>query len=150
MNAVAHLPVAPSRRRLSITFDGFDLAAYLPEELRGIDLEQTTIPGIAKNPILLGEIESCVQTVPTRHMLIHGDAREMEDVTPNSVHLVVTSPPYWTLKRYEDSSAQMGHIEDYETFLIELATVWQRCYEALVPGEACLRCRRCVPFAAPE
>lgn len=134
MNAVAHLPVAPSRRRLSITFDGFDLAAYLPEELRGIDLEQTTIPGIAKNPILLGEIESCVQTVPTRHMLIHGDAREMEDVTPNSVHLVVTSPPYWTLKRYEDSSAQMGHIEDYETFLIELATVWQRCYEALVPG----------------
>jgi modification methylase len=134
VSAIAHLPIPPFARMTPITFDAVDLSLYLPDELRPIELEQTTIPGIAKNPSLLGKIESSVQTVPTKHVLIRGDARKMAEVARNSAHLVVTSPPYWTLKRYEDSSAQMGHIEDYETFLYELSTVWQRCYDVLVPG----------------
>lgn len=63
-----------------------------------------------------------------------GDAREMTDLTPGSVHLVVTSPPYWTLKEYRDSEGQMGHIEDYDLFLAELDRVWEHCFRALVPG----------------
>ncbi|HSW51168.1 MAG TPA: site-specific DNA-methyltransferase [Bryobacteraceae bacterium] len=51
-----------------------------------------------------------------------------------SVHLVVTSPPYWTLKDYRRTEGQMGHIEDYEEFLVELDKVWSHCYGALVPG----------------
>jgi DNA modification methylase len=47
---------------------------------------------------------------------------------------VVTSPPYWTLKKYNESDGQMGHIEDYERFLDELDEVWQHCFRALVPG----------------
>jgi DNA modification methylase len=50
------------------------------------------------------------------------------------VHLVVTSPPYWTLKDYNPGEGQMGYIEDYETFLRELDRVWAACYDALVPG----------------
>jgi modification methylase len=63
-----------------------------------------------------------------------GDARHMDEVQAASVHLVVTSPPYWTLKEYRNSDAQMGHIEDYDEFLDQLEKVWSHCIRALVPG----------------
>ncbi|MEA3311028.1 MAG: site-specific DNA-methyltransferase [candidate division WOR-3 bacterium] len=50
------------------------------------------------------------------------------------MHLVITSPPYWTLKRYREHPDQLGHIEDYETFVGELSKVWKECYRVLVPG----------------
>jgi modification methylase len=70
----------------------------------------------------------------TFHHVVLGDARRMERIESGSVHLVVTSPPYWTLKRYADSDGQLGHIEDYEQFLDELDRVWAECYRVLVPG----------------
>lgn len=70
----------------------------------------------------------------TYHKLILGDARDMSFIENESVHLVVTSPPYWTLKRYNENPDQMGHIEEYETFLDELSKVWEDCYRVLVPG----------------
>jgi DNA modification methylase len=51
-----------------------------------------------------------------------------------AVHLVLTSPPYWTLKEYRDTDGQLGHIADYEEFLVQLDRVWQKCFELLVPG----------------
>jgi DNA modification methylase len=50
------------------------------------------------------------------------------------VHLIVTSPPYWTLKEYRRIEGQLGWVADYEQFLKELNKVWRRCYRALVPG----------------
>ena len=50
------------------------------------------------------------------------------------IHLVVTSPPYWTLKEYNRVEGQLGYVSDYESFLDELDSVWQHCYDALVPG----------------
>lgn len=70
----------------------------------------------------------------TCHKLIQGDARNLPFVENESIHLVVTSPPYWTLKRYREHRDQLGHVEDYETFLTELAKVWKECYRVLVPG----------------
>ena len=70
----------------------------------------------------------------TRHRLHLGDARHLSWLDDESVHLVVTSPPYWTLKEYEPSAAQMGAIIDYEKFLDELDTVWRECARVLVPG----------------
>ena len=52
----------------------------------------------------------------------------------DSVHLVVTSPPYWNLKRYNENPDQLGHIQDYEAFLFELEKVWRHVYRILVPG----------------
>lgn len=71
----------------------------------------------------------------TRHRLILGDARSMTQVD-SPVHLVVTSPPYWTLKRYEGDAgeAQLGHQHDYGAFLEALDLAWKRCYDVLVPG----------------
>ncbi len=70
----------------------------------------------------------------THHRLIHGDARDLSFLPDQSLHLVVTSPPYWTLKQYRDHPHQLGHITDYEAFVGELAKVWQQCYRVLVPG----------------
>ena len=51
-----------------------------------------------------------------------------------SVHLVVTSPPYWTLKKYEENNRQIGEIADYTAFLDELDKVWRECARVLAPG----------------
>ena len=70
----------------------------------------------------------------TTHTLHPGDARDLSWVDSQSVHLVVTSPPYWTLKQYQPHERQMGAIEDYEHFLTELDKVWAECARVLVPG----------------
>ena len=70
----------------------------------------------------------------TEHRLRLGDARDLSWIPDESVHLVVTSPPYWTLKDYEHSEGQLGDIEDYEAFLGELDKVWLECKRILVPG----------------
>jgi site-specific DNA-methyltransferase (adenine-specific) len=72
--------------------------------------------------------------VKTTHKLINGDARDLSFIPDESVHLVVTSPPYWNLKRYNENPDQMGHIQDYETFLAELRKVWMHVLRVLVPG----------------
>lgn len=71
---------------------------------------------------------------PTVQRLILADARHMDFIPDASVHLIVTSPPYWTLKRYNENPDQLGHVDDYEQFLSELAKVWQHCFRVLVPG----------------
>jgi len=70
----------------------------------------------------------------TTHRLIQGDARSVPFIKDESVHLVVTSPPYWTLKRYNENPNQLGHVADYEAFNEELAKVWKEMYRILVPG----------------
>jgi DNA modification methylase len=70
----------------------------------------------------------------TTHRLINGDARDLSFVDDESVHLVVTSPPYWNLKRYNENPDQLGHVQDYEVFLNELEKVWRHALRILVPG----------------
>jgi modification methylase len=112
----------------------FDPAEWLPPEIGKITNHQTDLPRIAKDVKLTRAIEAQLSQLPTMHDLYHHDARAIDFLTPGSVHLVVTSPPYWTLKDYNKSAGQMGHIEEYETFLAELDKVWKTCYDALVPG----------------
>lgn len=111
-----------------------DQAQFLPDRLSSLDNPQTDIPRIAKDKNLLQQIESAVQEIPTRHNLFNADARRLSYIPDESVHLVVTSPPYWTLKKYRDHEDQLGDVEDYEQFLRELDKVWKHCYRALVPG----------------
>lgn len=111
----------------------FTAEEFVPAEVRSLEDPQTAIPGIAKNRKLLGLIHDAVQQVPTWHELHLGDARGVR-LKPASLHLVLTSPPYWTLKEYRDTEGQLGHVQDYGEFLAELDKVWKRCYDALVPG----------------
>jgi modification methylase len=110
-----------------------DLRALLPERFRSLANPQIEIPAIAKNPDLTSLIENAVAQVPTTHTLVLGDARGFE-VEPETIHLVLTSPPYWTLKKYRDNNGQLGHLQGYEDFLCELDKVWECCFRALVPG----------------
>ncbi len=71
---------------------------------------------------------------PTNHRLVRGDSRDMAKLRDESIHLVVTSPPYWTLKEYNHHPGQLGDIEDYDRFLDELDKVWRECFRVLVPG----------------
>ncbi|MHC4120758.1 MAG: DNA-methyltransferase [Planctomycetota bacterium] len=70
----------------------------------------------------------------TTQRIINGDARDLSFIPDQSIHLAVTSPPYWNLKKYNENPSQLGHIEDYEAFLVELRKVWEHVFRILVPG----------------
>jgi DNA modification methylase len=122
-------PPLPTER-----FTPVSLAEFVPPELSGLTVTQTLIPSIAKDAKLMAAIENAVRRIPTQHDIHRADARAMDFLKPESIHLVVTSPPYWVLKEYHDTDGQMGHIADYEEFLRELDRVWAACLRALVPG----------------
>jgi DNA modification methylase len=96
--------------------------------------DQKAIPTIAKSRALAAEVELAVQRVPTTHKLVPADARYLEFLPSETVHLVVTSPPYWTLKSYPARAGQLGGVEDYDEFLGELEKVWAHVFRLLVPG----------------
>jgi DNA modification methylase len=111
-----------------------DLSQFLPDGLGDLTDVQRAIPRIAKSERLTALIEQSLPHVPSTHDLYLGDARKMHALRPESVHLVLTSPPYWTLKEYNEREGQLGYVSDYEQFLDELDKVWKQCWEALVPG----------------
>jgi len=62
----------------------------------------------------------------------------MNLLADRSVHLVVTSPPYWQLKDYGTEN-QIGFHESYESYINNLNLVWNECERVLHPG-----CRLCI------
>jgi DNA modification methylase len=111
-----------------------DHSSFLPKAVCNLKNPQTDIPHLAKDHKILKQIEASVQRIPTTHNLFQFDARKLSFIPDETVHLVVTSPPYWTLKKYNDYENQLGDVEDYEQFLKELDKVWKHCYRVLVPG----------------
>lgn len=111
-----------------------NLDDFLPEWTHTLGDLQTAIPELARDAKRLAELDCVLGEIPTRHRSVRGDSRDLTGIEANSVHLVLTSPPYWTLKEYRDSEGQMGHLDDYDHFLAELDKVWQRCFDVLVPG----------------
>jgi len=110
------------------------LRRYAPTCITRLRASKTAIPKLAKDEAAVHDIEAVLATLPTRHEIRRADARELDFLTPESVHLVLTSPPYWTLKRYNESEGQLGSVSDYDAFLQELDKVWEHCFRALVPG----------------
>lgn len=76
--------------------------------------------------------------VKTIHKIINGDSRQMSELQDKSVHLIVTSPPYWQLKDYGTEN-QIGFHDDYETYINHLNLTWQECHRVLHDG-----CRLCI------
>ena len=73
------------------------------------------------------------------------DARDMAELLDNSVHLIVTSPPYFIIKDYsldgyqknkkaEKEKGQIGDIPDYKKYIEEMLMVWQECERVLAPN----------------
>jgi site-specific DNA-methyltransferase (adenine-specific) len=72
------------------------------------------------------------------HTIVLGDSREMGEVPSESVHLIVTSPPYWQLKDY-GVSGQIGFDDSYEDYINNLNCVWMEAHRVLHKG-----CRLCI------
>ena len=79
-----------------------------------------------------------INNIKTNHKIIRGDSRRMKELTDNSTHLVITSPPYWQLKDYGTTN-QIGYHDSYENYINNLNLVWQECHRVLENG-----CRLCI------
>ena len=74
----------------------------------------------------------------TIHKIINGDSRKMNELRDRSVHLIITSPPYWQLKDYGTDN-QIGFNDSYENYINNLNLVWSECHRVLHEG-----CRLCI------
>jgi len=79
-----------------------------------------------------------MNAMKTTHHILIGDSRDMGGLSDESVHLVVTSPPYWQLKDY-GCPGQIGFDDSYEEYINHLNLVWMECHRVLHPG-----CRMCI------
>jgi len=92
----------------------------------------------------------------TKHTIIFGDSRKMEEIEDESVHLIVTSPPYPMIKIWDDlfgrlnpevnkAFEKLGNIDDkkkkeklvkkiYQLMHKTLEPVWREIYRVLIPG----------------
>jgi len=74
----------------------------------------------------------------TRHNIVIGDSRWMKEILDESIHLVITSPPYWQIKDY-GQGRQIGFDHSYEDYINNMNLVWKECHRVLNRG-----CRLCV------
>lgn len=109
------------------------LDVFVPDVFRTLEDPARDLPRLAKDTAAMATLEAAMRRVPTRHEVLLGDAHHAR-FPSGSVHLVLTSPPYWTLKEYRRSEGQLGWIEDYGEFLDHLDDVWRICHKALIPG----------------
>lgn len=84
-----------------------------------------------------------------RHIYLADANNLLSIVQPNSVDLVITSPPYWDIllqertadykqaRHYGDSAADLGKIRDYQEFLAALKKIFGLVYQALKPDKYC-------------
>jgi modification methylase len=72
--------------------------------------------------------------VPVAEPFVRGDARSMDAVADGSVALVVTSPPYFAGKRYEEELERDGVPSSYLEYLQLLTDVFAECVRTLEPG----------------
>jgi len=69
----------------------------------------------------------------TKHLLVIGDSRSMDLISNESVHLVVTSPPYWQLKDYGNDRAIGQSSKTYDEYLESICAVFKECVRTLIP-----------------
>lgn len=66
--------------------------------------------------------------------VVHGDSRDLAFMKPESVALVVTSPPYWNKADYGSGASNLGKIDGYRRFLREIRPVFEECFRVLKSG----------------
>lgn len=60
----------------------------------------------------------------------------MKELKDNSIHLIITSPPYFNAKSYsnDNSGIDLGNINDYKKWKEEIKNVWKECFRVLKNG----------------
>jgi DNA modification methylase len=82
----------------------------------------------------LSDDETVRAPAPVAEPFVHGDARHMTAVADGSVALVVTSPPYFAGKQYEEELDRQGVPSSYLEYLRLLEEVFADCARTLEPG----------------
>lgn len=117
--------------------------------------------GIELNPVFVALTHQRLETevrdmfaTANDQQVLEGDARDILPTIPDeSIDLVVTSPPYWSIlkkqdhkvrqeriekglaKDYGEDARDLGRIESYEAFLVELASILGQCARTLKRGK---------------
>jgi len=85
----------------------------------------------AEMPIKTENIISINGTTQTVYVK---DARDMKEIEDNSVHLMITSPPYFNAKLYSTIEGDLGNIHDLDEWFNEIGKVWKEVFRVLQPG----------------
>ena len=72
--------------------------------------------------------------LPTVHTLVTADSRHLDFIEDGEIPLIVTSCPYFDIKKYDDVPGQIGHFADYDAFLIAMDDILRECLRVLTPG----------------
>ena len=108
---------------------------HLPELVLSDESLKTALPGMARDAAESARVAAAVQEVASDHLVLRGDARDLSSLGDRSIHLVVTSPPYWTLKEYNEGNGQLGAIGDYERFVDELGKCGENVIGCWCPAD---------------
>ena len=84
--------------------------------------------------------------IKTVHTLVNGDSRNLSLIPDKSVHLIITSPPYWQLKDYGDDR-QIGFHDSYESYINNVSSMK---FNLLKIIELPLRSRTGCPATSPR
>jgi len=105
----------------------FDLrdVKEIEEHIHGSNKIEAEMPIKTENIIT---INGTTQTVYVK------DARDMKEIEDNSVHLVITSPPYFNAKLYSTIEGDLGNIHDLDEWFNEIGKVWKEVFRVLQPG----------------
>lgn len=76
--------------------------------------------------------------IQTQHNIYFRDAKSLKQVKDKSVHLVITSPPYWEIKDYGHEN-QIGYNDSLNQYLLKLNNIWKECIRVLHSG-----CKLCI------
>lgn len=95
-------------------------------------------------------LTECTKNKKYINKVFFKDSRKMVELPDNSVHLIVTSPPYFNIKDYsldghqenkksDKIKGQIGDIGEYKKYIKEMLSVWKECERVLKPnGKLCI------------
>jgi DNA modification methylase len=105
------------------------LKAYRNEFLKDRNILKRKVEGDAPREYRL-ELEDTVQKIFVKSSM------EMDELEDESVHLMITSPPYYNAKMYsrEPIDDDLGNIHDLDSWFDKIGRVWSEVYRVLQPG----------------
>jgi DNA modification methylase len=106
------------------------------KEIVSVEKEIQGVKNMLFEPKILIERENIISVNDTIQKIYVGDSRNMEELENNSVHLIVTSPPYFNAKLYSKDPIEgdLGNIHNLEEWFEEIKKVWKECFRVLQPG----------------
>ena len=82
-----------------------------------------------------GQAYNTIRCKNTDQVIVQGDARRMSHIEDSSVHLAVTSPPYYNAKMYSAGQpGDLGNVHELVVWLEEISKVWAEVFRVLQPG----------------